>query len=162
MRDRIPCRGPLLLAGGDLGVLQIQFLDPPKVLDVFLVRERIATFDNDGTLWVEQPTPVQAPFLLEKLVDKVRAYPSLADEEPYSRIINRDREFFEGLARQVPETVLSFLNEVVLASVFLFSVDSLAAAGPRSLLLLPVLPLRGWFLPYRPCPWAGPICRTCR
>ena len=27
--------------------------------------DRVAAFDNDGTLWVEQPVPPQAPFLLE-------------------------------------------------------------------------------------------------
>ncbi|MEE9178301.1 MAG: HAD family hydrolase [Acidimicrobiia bacterium] len=74
--------------------------------------ERIAAFDNDGTLWVEQPMPVQAPFLLEKLVAQVRADPSLADEQPYSGIVNHDEEFLRGLAQQVPDAVLAFLKGV--------------------------------------------------
>ena len=41
--------------------------------DAFVpVPDRVAAFDNDGTLWVEQPSPVQAPFLLEKLVAQVK------------------------------------------------------------------------------------------
>ena len=58
-------------------------------------RERVAAFDNDGTLWVEQPTPVQAPFLLGKLVERVRANPALAAEQPYKGIVGRDQAFLE-------------------------------------------------------------------
>jgi len=35
--------------------------------------ERIAAFDNDGTLWVEQPMPAQTGFLLGKLAKQVSA-----------------------------------------------------------------------------------------
>ena len=49
--------------------------------------DRIAAFDNDGTLWVEQPMPPQAPFLLEKLMASVQADQSLADVEPYRSFI---------------------------------------------------------------------------
>jgi len=30
--------------------------------------ERVAVFDNDGTLWCEQPVPVQMDFILRRLV----------------------------------------------------------------------------------------------
>jgi len=76
------------------------------------IPDRIAAFDNDGTLWVEQPMPPQAPFLLEKLVEQVRAGSSLAEVEPYRSIVNRDPAFFAGLARQDPETVKMFLEGV--------------------------------------------------
>jgi len=71
--------------------------------------ERIAAFDNDGTLWVEHPMPPQAPFLFEKLVAQVREDPSLADVEPYRSIIGRDPVFLDGLARQDPDAVMKFL-----------------------------------------------------
>ena len=74
--------------------------------------DRIAAFDNDGTLWVEQPMPPQAPFLLEKLMARVQADPALADVEPYRSIIQRDPEFFGGLARQEPDAVTKFLSGV--------------------------------------------------
>ena len=74
--------------------------------------ERIAAFDNDGTLWVEQPMPPQAPFLLEKLVAQVRADPELADAEPYRSIVKRDPVFLAGLARQDPDAVAKFLAGV--------------------------------------------------
>ena len=74
--------------------------------------DRIAAFDNDGTLWVEQPMPPQAPFLLEKLVSMVQTDPSLADVEPFGSIVDRDPEFLSGLARQDPDAVMKFLAGV--------------------------------------------------
>lgn len=74
------------------------------------ISERIATFDNDGTLWVEKPVPVQAPFLVEKLIGQVKADPSLATQSPYQEIINQDPVFLNGIAKQVPEVVATFLS----------------------------------------------------
>jgi len=74
--------------------------------------ERVAAFDNDGTLWAEQPIPVQAPFLLAKLADQVRADSTLADVEPYRSIVSCDPDFFAGLARQEPDAVTLFLSGV--------------------------------------------------
>jgi phosphoserine phosphatase len=74
--------------------------------------DRIAAFDNDGSLWVEQPMPPQAPFLLQKLVAQVRENPALADTEPYRSIIGRDPVFLDGLARQEPDAVTKFLAGV--------------------------------------------------
>ena len=54
--------------------------DSPRFIPL---ADRIAAFDNDGTLWVEQPIPVQAGFILQKLSQHVAANPLLADEEPY-------------------------------------------------------------------------------
>mgnify|MGYP001819250677 CR=1 FL=1 len=76
------------------------------------VAERVAAFDNDGTLWVEQPMPPQAPFLLQKLVAQVEADRGLAEVEPYRSIVTQDPEFLAGLARQDPEAVTLFLTGV--------------------------------------------------
>jgi phosphoserine phosphatase len=74
--------------------------------------ERIAAFDNDGTLWVEQPAPAQTGLLIGKLVDQVKANPALAAEEPYKGIVTQDPVFLQGLAQQIPETVIAFLSGV--------------------------------------------------
>lgn len=74
--------------------------------------DRVAAFDNDGTLWVEQPMPPQAPFLLNKLVGVVRDDPSLADREPYRSIVNQDSEFLGGVARQEPWAIELFLQGI--------------------------------------------------
>jgi phosphoglycolate phosphatase-like HAD superfamily hydrolase len=74
--------------------------------------DRIAAFDNDGTLWVEQPAPAQTGFLLDKLVEQVKAVPSLAAEEPYKAIVTKDPVYMKALAQQVPEAVIAFLRGV--------------------------------------------------
>ncbi len=74
--------------------------------------ERIAAFDNDGTLWVEQPAPAQTEMLISKLVEQVKANPALATEDPYKGIITKDPVFLQGLAEQVPEAVIAFLSGV--------------------------------------------------
>jgi len=72
--------------------------------------DRIAAFDNDGTLWVEQPAPAQTGLLLGKLVEQVKANPALAEEEPFKAIISQDPAFLQALTQQVPEAVIAFLK----------------------------------------------------
>ena len=61
---------------------------------------RIATFDQDGTLWVEQPMYAQVMFALDRVKDVVRAKPALASEEPFKAVVTGDRaamaKFTEG------------------------------------------------------------------
>lgn len=74
--------------------------------------DRIAAFDNDGTLWVEQPAPAQTGLLLGKLIEQVKADPSLASRDPYKAIINKDPAFLRAVAEQRPEAVMAFLEGV--------------------------------------------------
>ena len=53
---------------------------------------RIATFDQDGTLWVEQPMYAQVMFALDRVREAVRAQPALANEEPFKAVVAGDRE----------------------------------------------------------------------
>lgn len=50
---------------------------------------RIATFDNDGTLWPEEPL-VQGAFLLKPLRSRVKEAPSLAKRQPFKAIMEGD------------------------------------------------------------------------
>jgi phosphoglycolate phosphatase-like HAD superfamily hydrolase len=72
--------------------------------------DRIATFDNDGTLWVEQPMPPQVDFLFRKWQEEIEADPSPAGRQPYKALIEKDQAFFEGVATQDPEAVSSLLE----------------------------------------------------
>jgi len=49
------------------------------------VPERIATFDNDGTLWCEQPVPVQAYFALDRVKALASQHPEWKTQEPLPR-----------------------------------------------------------------------------
>jgi phosphoglycolate phosphatase-like HAD superfamily hydrolase len=74
------------------------------------VADRIATFDNDGTLWVEQPLPPQFDFVFRKWGEEVRQDPSLAGRQPYKAIIEKDMAFLGGVATQDPEVVGALLE----------------------------------------------------
>ena len=52
--------------------------------------ERIATFDNDGTLWVEQPMYVQLAFALDRVKAMAPLHPEWAHTEPYQSVLEGD------------------------------------------------------------------------
>ena len=47
------------------------------------VEERVAVFDNDGTLWCEKPMPIQLDFILRRLVEMAEARPVLRERQPW-------------------------------------------------------------------------------
>ena len=55
------------------------------------VAERIATFDQDGTLWVEHPLYSQLMYILERVPALVKAKPELAKAEPFKTVMSGDR-----------------------------------------------------------------------
>lgn len=54
--------------------------------------ERIATFDQDGTLWVEHPVYSQLMYCLDRVPALVKAKPELANVEPFKTVMSGDRE----------------------------------------------------------------------
>lgn len=54
------------------------------------VGERVAVFDNDGTLWCEKPMPIQADFILPRLSEMAEADPQLRDRQPWKAAYERD------------------------------------------------------------------------
>ena len=54
--------------------------------------ERIATFDQDGTLWVEHPVYSQVMYCLDRVPALVKAKPDLAKVEPFKTVMSGNRE----------------------------------------------------------------------
>jgi hypothetical protein len=54
--------------------------------------ERIAVFDNDGTLWCEQPMYVQLSFALDRVQALAPQHPEWKDQEPFKSILAGDVE----------------------------------------------------------------------
>src|SRR5271169_393869 len=52
--------------------------------------ERIATFDNDGTLWCEQPVPVQLYFALDRVKALAPQHPEWKTKEPFASLLKGD------------------------------------------------------------------------
>lgn len=58
--------------------------------------ERVAVFDNDGTLWAEQPMPAQLHHILERLGAMVQSDPSLRERQPWKAAVERDAAWLAG------------------------------------------------------------------
>jgi hypothetical protein len=54
------------------------------------VPERIAVFDNDGTLWSEQPLPVQLYFVIDRVKALASQHPEWQAKEPFTSILKGD------------------------------------------------------------------------
>jgi phosphoglycolate phosphatase-like HAD superfamily hydrolase len=58
------------------------------------VEDRIAVFDNDGTLWCEKPVPIQMDFILRRFVEMADADPGLRDRQPWKAAYEGDLAWF--------------------------------------------------------------------
>jgi FMN phosphatase YigB (HAD superfamily) len=55
--------------------------------------ERVAVFDNDGTLWCEKPMPIELGFILQRLAAMADQDPKLADRQPWKAAYDRDYDW---------------------------------------------------------------------
>jgi phosphoglycolate phosphatase-like HAD superfamily hydrolase len=60
--------------------------------------QRIATFDQDGTLWVEHPIYAQVVYCLDRVPAVVKAKPELAGEQPFKAVLSGNREAIASLS----------------------------------------------------------------
>jgi hypothetical protein len=72
------------------------------------VAERIATFDNDGTLWCEQPAPAQAYFALDRVKALAPQHPEWQTQEPFASLLRGDLgAAIAGGERELLEVVMA-------------------------------------------------------
>jgi phosphoglycolate phosphatase-like HAD superfamily hydrolase len=62
--------------------------------DYVAPEERIAVFDNDGTLWCEKPMYIQLDFLIRRFAEQAAADPSLREKQPYKAAVEGDLKWF--------------------------------------------------------------------
>ena len=62
----------------------------PQSPDFVPVPERIATFDNDGTLWVEKPIYVQVAFALDRVKALAPQHPEWKTLDPFKSVLTED------------------------------------------------------------------------
>jgi phosphoglycolate phosphatase-like HAD superfamily hydrolase len=58
--------------------------------DFVAPEERVAVFDNDGTLWCEKPMPIELGFILQRLAAMAEQDPKLRDRQPWKAAYDRD------------------------------------------------------------------------
>ncbi len=79
----------------------------PASPDFLPPEERIAEFDQDGTLWVEHPLYTQVVFCLDRVPALVKTKPELKGREPFKAVLTGDREAIAKLSmRELFEIVL--------------------------------------------------------
>src|SRR3954453_14245781 len=64
------------------------------------VEERVAVFDNDGTLWCEKPMPIQMDFILRRFAEMAEADPALRDRQPWKATVERDYAWFSSVMKE--------------------------------------------------------------
>lgn len=62
--------------------------------------DRIATFDNDGTLWCEQPVQVQAFFLIDRVKQLAEKDPPMKERQPFKALLEHDHKTLHSLGKQ--------------------------------------------------------------
>ena len=82
--------------------------------------ERIATFDQDGTLWVSHPMYTQIIYCLDRVPVVVKAKPELATVEPFKTVLSGDRE-------AIAKLTLPDLEKILAATLTGMSVDEFSA-----------------------------------
>jgi phosphoglycolate phosphatase-like HAD superfamily hydrolase len=86
--------------------------------------ERIATFDQDGTLWVEHPVYSQLMYILDRVPAVVKAKPELANVEPFKTVMSGDREAIAKLS-------MGDLEKLAVATLTGMSVDDFSAEAKK-------------------------------
>jgi len=86
--------------------------------------ERIATFDQDGTLWVEQPIYSQMVYCLDRVPVLAAQEPVLKDVEPFKRVLSGNRESIAGLS-------MRDLEKIVIATLSGMTTDEFEAEGKK-------------------------------
>jgi phosphoserine phosphatase len=85
---------------------------------------RVATFDQDGTLWVEHPMYTQVMYCLERVPALVKQKPELAKIEPFKTVLSGNREAMARLSQDE-------LMKILAATLTGMSVDDFNAEAKK-------------------------------
>jgi hypothetical protein len=62
--------------------------------------ERVAVFDNDGTLWCEKPMPIELGFILQRLAAMAEQDKSLRGKQPWQAAYEKDYAWLGGVVEK--------------------------------------------------------------
>jgi len=121
--------------------------------DFVPVAQRIATFDNDGTLWCEQPLPVQLVFALDRVKAMAPMHPDWKDKQPFKAVLDGDlKTLAQSGERGLVELIMATHAGMTTGEFSTIVMDWLAAAHhPRfnrrytELVYQPMLELLAYF-----------------
>src|SRR6266403_4336312 len=70
----------------------VERVTKPGSLDFVRPEERIATFDNDGTLWAEQPIYFQFAFAIDRVKALAPQHPEWKKQQPFAAVLSGDKK----------------------------------------------------------------------
>ena len=86
--------------------------------DYVQVKDRIAVFDNDGTLWVESPMYTQILFALDRVKEMAEQHPEWKDTQPFKALLEDDMKTFGALGKKGVVEVLMATHSGMTATEF--------------------------------------------
>jgi phosphoserine phosphatase len=102
------------------------------------VEQRVAVFDNDGTLWVEKPSYPQFDFMLHTLAAAIADDPSLAEQPEFAAVLTGDMAVIVEFGLERIAMALTNLFAGATADEFQGAVRSFAAAANNGALGRPL------------------------
>jgi hypothetical protein len=99
--------------------------------------ERIATFDNDGTLWCEQPL-VQGMFMMFRLEEMATADPSLREKQPFKAALENDVQYLQAEGWPALLELAAATHAGISQESFVAEVEAFFASARHSQLNLPI------------------------
>ena len=88
------------------------------------VPERIAVFDNDGTLWCEQPAYVQEVFLIDRVKALAPKHPEWKETEPFASALSGDRKRLTAAGSKGAATLLAATHAGMTVEEFTLTVSA--------------------------------------
>ena len=85
----------------------VQQVTDPANDSYILPADRIATFDNDGTLWIEKPLYVQLVFVLDRLKALAPQHPEWQEAQPFKSILSNDLNQLQSL--KIPDDLFKLI-----------------------------------------------------
>ena len=113
----------------------VAFLDEVMTVPV---AERVACFDNDGTLWCERPQYVQFEFFVHALGATVEADPEAAHQPEFAALLAQDRAAIGELGLERIAMALVSLFEGISPEEFTRQARAFMSAAPHATLARPL------------------------
>jgi phosphoserine phosphatase len=104
----------------------------PASTNFIPAEERIAAFDQDGTLWVEQPMYTQVVYCLEQVPVVASRRPELKSREPFKTVLSGNREAMTKLSLHDFEAILAATLTGMSVETFEADVEKWLAAATHS------------------------------
>jgi phosphoglycolate phosphatase-like HAD superfamily hydrolase len=75
----------------------VKRVSDPASSDYIKPAGRVAVFDNDGTLWAEQPLYFQIYFIFDQIRAKAAEHPDWKNKQPFKAVLENDTDFIKSM-----------------------------------------------------------------